>query len=117
MLNYSHVIMFSHCFHVVLWLQGDLEDFGAVDDLLKAGGRDCLASDAVHLIKGVGLEDALISRTNEDLQAERLLASVAMQLHTRKSQKNRLFLGDETEIQYDGDVWVSWLCFPTSGLF
>lgn len=85
--HHAYIIIFSHCFHVVLWLQGDLEDFGAVDDLLKAGGRDCLASDAVHLIKGVGLEDALIGRTNEDLQAERLLASVAMQLHTHTHTK------------------------------
>lgn len=68
----------AHCFHVVLWLQGDLQDFGAVDDLLIAGCRHGFTSDAVHLIKGVGLQDALISRTNEDLQTERVLASVAM---------------------------------------
>lgn len=49
-----------------------------MDNLLKAGGRNCLASDAVDLIKGVGLEDALIGCTNEDLQAKWLLASVAM---------------------------------------
>lgn len=73
-----HIIISSHCFHVVLWLQWDLEDFGAVDDLLVAGGCNCLASDAVDLIKGVGLEDALICCTDEDLQAEWLLASVAM---------------------------------------
>lgn len=72
------VHIFAHCFHVVLGLQGDLEDFGAVDDLLKAGGRNRFASDAVDLIKGVGLEDALIRRTDEDLQAKWLLASVAM---------------------------------------
>lgn len=78
----------AHCFHVVLWLQGNLEDFGAVDDLLKAGGRDRFACDAVDLIKGVGLEDALVRRTDEDLQAEWLLASVAMQLqtHTQNTQ-------------------------------
>lgn len=49
-----------------------------MDDLLKAGGRNRFASDAVDLIKGVGLKDALISRTDEDLQAKWLLASVAM---------------------------------------
>lgn len=70
--------MFSHCFHVVLWLQGDLQDFGAVDDLLEAGGRHRLAGDAVDLIESVRLQDAFISRTDEDLQAERLLPSVAM---------------------------------------
>lgn len=69
---------FAHRFHVVLWLQGDLEDFGAVDHLLKAGGGDRFASDAVHLVEGVRLEDALICCTDEDLQAEWLLASVAM---------------------------------------
>lgn len=69
---------FSHCFHVVLWLQGDLQDFGAVDDLLKAGGRHRFASDAVHLVEGVRLEDALVCGADEDLKAERLLASVAV---------------------------------------
>lgn len=67
-----------HCFHVVLWLQGDLQNFGAIDNLLIAGGCNCLASDAVDLIEGVGLEDALICCTDEDLQAKWLLASVAM---------------------------------------
>lgn len=73
-----HITIFSHCFHVVLWLQGDLKDFGAMDDLLETGGRNRLASDAVDLVEGVGLEDALICCTNEDLQAKWLLASVAM---------------------------------------
>lgn len=73
-----HVLKCSHCFHVVLWLQGDLQDFGAVDDLLIAGGRNGLTGDAVDLVKGVGLEDALICCTNEDLQTKWLLASVAM---------------------------------------
>lgn len=49
-----------------------------MDHLLKAGGRDRFASDAVHLVEGVRLEDALICCTNKDLQAEWLLASVAM---------------------------------------
>lgn len=68
----------AHCFHVVLGLQGDLQDFGAVDDLLIAGCRHGFASDAMHLIKGVGLQDALISRADEDLQTQWVLASVAM---------------------------------------
>lgn len=68
----------AHCFHVVLGLQGDLQDFGAIDDLLIAGGCHGFASDAVHLVEGVGLQDALIGRTDEDLQTEWLLASVAM---------------------------------------
>lgn len=73
-----HMLIFSHCFHVVLWLQRDLKNFGAMYNLLKAGGRNCLASDAVDLIESVRLEDALICCTDEDLQAEWLLASVAM---------------------------------------
>ncbi|TNN65259.1 hypothetical protein EYF80_024548 [Liparis tanakae] len=56
----------------------DLQDFGAVDDLLVAGGRDRLPGDAVDLVEGVGLEDALVSRPDKDLEGERLLASVAM---------------------------------------
>lgn len=71
-------VLISHCFHVVLRLQRDLQDFGAVDVLLVAGGRDRFAGDAVHLVKGVRLQDALVSCTDENLQAERLLASVAM---------------------------------------
>lgn len=72
------VMIFSHCFHVVLWLQGDLQHLGAMDNLLIAGGRHRLAGDAVDLIEGVGLENALVCRTDEDLQAKWLLASVSM---------------------------------------
>lgn len=71
-------MLISHCFHVVLWLQRDLEDFGAVDNLFEAGGRNCFASDAVDLVKGMRLEDALVSCTDKNLQAKRLLASIAM---------------------------------------
>lgn len=69
---------FSHGFHVVLRLQGDLQDFGAVDDLLEAGGGHRFAGDAVHLVEGVRLEDALVCGADEDLKAQRLLASVAV---------------------------------------
>ena len=73
----------SHGFHVVLGLQGDLQDLGAVEDLLVAGGGDCLPRDAVHLVEGVWLQDAFVCRADEDLQPQRLLAPVAMQLeHT-----------------------------------
>lgn len=68
----------SHRFHVVLWLQRDLQDLGAVDDLLKAAGGDRLASDPMNLVKGVGLEDALICCTDKNLQAKGVFASVAM---------------------------------------
>lgn len=49
-----------------------------MDNLLITGGCNRLASDAVDLIEGVGLEDALVCCTDEDLQAKRLLASVAV---------------------------------------
>lgn len=78
---------FSHCFHVVLWLQRDLQHFGAVDDLLKAGGGHRFASDAVNLVEGVRLEDALVRRADEDLKAERLLASVAVQLKHEETEE------------------------------
>lgn len=85
----------SHCFHVVLWLQRDLQDFGAVDDLLKAGGGHRFASDAVNLVEGVRLEDALVRRADEDLKAERLLASVAVQL---KHEESRRFCGKPADV-------------------
>ena len=92
----------SHGFHVVLGLQGDLQDFGAVEDLLVAGGGDRLPRDAVHLVEGVRLQDALVCRADEDLQPQRLLASVAMQLeHTHTPQEvkctvvlNTIYLAD-----------------------
>lgn len=91
---------FSHCFHVVLWLQRDLQDFGAVDDLLKAGGRHRFAGDAVDLIEGVRLQDALIRRADEDLKAERLLASVAVQLKPWKQrEKHRVFFGKFRDVE------------------
>ena len=74
----------SHGFHVVLWLQGNLQDFGAVDYLLQAGGGDRLARDAVDLVEGVRLQDALVRGADEDLQAERLLALVAVQLSSKR---------------------------------
>lgn len=49
-----------------------------MDDLLKAGGGHRFASDAVDLIEGVRLEDALVCGADKDLEAERLLASVAV---------------------------------------
>jgi len=79
-LGYNVIDSSSHGFHVVLGFQGDLQDFGAVDDLLEAGGGDGLAGDAVHLVEGVRLQDALVRRADEDLQAQRLLAFVAVQL-------------------------------------
>lgn len=58
-----------------------------MDDLLEAGGRHRFASDAVDLVEGVRLEDALVRRADEDLKAERLLASVAVQLKARKTEE------------------------------
>ncbi len=69
--------VYSHRFHVILWLERNLQDFGAADDLLVAGGGDGFASNAVDLIESVRLQDALVCRANEDLQSQRLLASVS----------------------------------------
>lgn len=69
--------VYSHCFHVILWLKRNLQDFGAADDLLVAGGGDGFASNAMDLIESVRLQDALVCRANEDLQSQRLLASVS----------------------------------------
>jgi len=49
-----------------------------VDNLLVAGGCNRFTGDAVDLIEGVGLEDALISCSDKDLEGKWLLASVAM---------------------------------------
>lgn len=51
-----------------------------MDDLLIAGGRDGFAGDPVNLVKSVRLEDALVCRADENLEAEWILASVAVQL-------------------------------------
>ena len=72
------IFLISHCFHVVLWLQWDLNDFGAVDNLLKATGGDGLAGNSMNLIKGVRLEDALVCSTDENLQAKWLFAPITM---------------------------------------
>ncbi len=69
--------VYSHCFHVILWLKRNLQDFGAADDLLVAGGGDGFAGNAMDLIESVRLQDALVCRANEDLQSQRLLASVS----------------------------------------
>lgn len=83
---YTDIVGFiSHGFHVVLWLQWDLQDFGAIDDPLVAVGGDRLASDPVNLIKGVRLQDALICGTNKNLEANWIFASVAVQLQTQNT--------------------------------
>lgn len=39
----------------------------------------------MHLVESVGLQDALVCRADEDLQAQLLFASVTMQLQRGKS--------------------------------
>lgn len=89
--NWTLVGFLLHGFHVVLWLQRDLQDFGAIHDLLVAVGGDRLASDSVNLIKSVRLQDALIGCTNKNLEDKWILASVAMQLQTRKTDEAEQF--------------------------
>lgn len=78
-----NVKLVLHGLHVVLWLQRDLQDFGAVDNFLITRGGDSFPGDAVDLVEGVRFEDALVSRADEDLQTERFLASVAVKLQER----------------------------------
>lgn len=59
-----------------------------MDDLLEAAGGHRFASDAVDLVEGVRLEDALVGGADEDLQAERLLASVAVELRRQEKKAN-----------------------------
>lgn len=81
----KRLTIFLHCSHVVLWFQEHLQDFGSIDNLLQTVCRNGFASDAVHLVEGVRLENALVRRADEDLQSERLFAFVAAQL--RKTTK------------------------------
>ena len=70
--------------HAVLGQQGDLQHLGAALQGLVAGGGHRLARDAVDLVEGVRLQDALVCGADEDLQAERLLALVAVQLSSKR---------------------------------
>lgn len=69
-----------------------------MEQLLIAGGGDSLACDAVDLVEGVRLQDPLISRADEDLQAQRLFASVSMQLKHTHTQKSYTVLFALTEV-------------------
>ena len=71
---------YSHGSHVVLWEQGDLQHLGVgLQDLVACGGHG-LAGDAVDLVEGVGAQQAVVRRADEELQGERLVLHVAVEL-------------------------------------
>lgn len=72
--------------HVVFRLQRYLQDFGVAHDLLVAGGGDGFPRDPVHLVEGVGFQDPLVGRPDEDLKAEGLVFHVAVKLVGRRKQ-------------------------------
>lgn len=73
-------MFYSHNFHVVLWLQRDLQHFSPVDQPLQAGCGDGLPGDAVDLVEGVRFQKPLISRADEDLQPQWRRALVTTEL-------------------------------------
>lgn len=70
----------SHGTHVVLWEQWNLQHLGVRLHDLMAGGGHGLASDTVHLVEGVRTQQAVISRTDEELQRQGLTLHVAVEL-------------------------------------
>lgn len=73
-------LLYSHGPHVVLWQQRDLQDLGVVVQGLMAWGGHCLAGNAVDLVEGVGPQQPVVSRANEQLQGQRLALHVAVKL-------------------------------------
>lgn len=79
-----------HCSHVVLGLQRDLQDLGAIDLSLLAWCGDRFPRDAVHLVEGMGFEEPLVSRSDEHQQAQWSSASVPMKLSRDTTKQNVL---------------------------
>lgn len=73
-------LVYLHGSHVVLGLQGDFEHFSPVDHPLHAGCGDGLTGDAVDLVERMRLQRPLISRPDEDLQAQWSCALVSQKL-------------------------------------
>lgn len=69
-----------HCSHVVLGLQGDLQNFGATDHPLQAGRGDRLTGDPVDLVEGVWFQDPLVSCPYKHLQTQQSCASIPTKL-------------------------------------
>ena len=65
---------------MIFWLQGDLQHFSPVHHPLHAGCGDGLPSDAVDLIEGVGFQEPLVRRPDEDLQPQCSCALVPTEL-------------------------------------
>lgn len=79
-------MLYSHGPHVVLRQQGDLQDLGVVVQGLVARGGHGLAGDAVHLVEGVGPQEPVVGRADEQLQGQRLALHVAMKLKGREEE-------------------------------
>ena len=71
---------YSHGSHVVLWEQGDLQHLGVGLQDLVAGSGHRLAGDAVDLVEGVGAQQAVVGGADEELQSERLVLHVSVEL-------------------------------------
>lgn len=69
-----------HGAHAVLRQKRDLQDFGAGQDGLVAGGGHGLARDAVDLVEGVWPQQTVVRRPDEQLQREGLALQVAVEL-------------------------------------
>lgn len=66
----SFFFFYSHHPHVILRLQRDFQHFSPVDHPLQAGRGDSLPSDAMDLVEGVGLQEPLVCRPDENLQPQ-----------------------------------------------
>lgn len=66
--------------HVVLWQQWDLQDLGVVVQGLVARRGHRLPGDTVDLVEGVGPQQPVIGRADEQLQGQRLALHVAVEL-------------------------------------
>lgn len=70
----------SHGPHVVLRQQWDLQHLGVVVQRLVAGRGHRLPGDAVDLVEGVGPQQPVVGRADEQLQGQRFVLHVAVEL-------------------------------------
>lgn len=81
---------YSHGPHVVLRQQRDLQHLGVVVQDLVARRGHRLARDAVDLVEGVGPEQPVVSGADEQLQGQRFVLHVAVELREQRSAQWRL---------------------------
>ena len=80
MANKCTLTHYSHGAHFVLGQQWNLQHLGVGLQDLMAGGGDGLAGDAVDLVEGMGPQETVVCRTNEQLQGQGLTLHVALEL-------------------------------------